>query len=678
MSDHTGRVARHICRWVHRCLVSHADHCLPALRCFTVACVCGLACASASARGASPYLPLNLSPEIERQIERVLILADRPVLARPIAAATVLDALPQACRIDKVLCNRVRRYLDRYMAPLALDQASAEVAAVDGATAPLPNQRGLLSDSSWLASAQGHWQFSDYAILSLGGVAHADEAVASGSMLSLGFEYAQLDIGYREHWLSPFTSSAMLISSQAKTMPSVTLSNYMPITRLGLQYEVFLAEMDDSDQILYQEGFTQGHSRLAGLRLAIEPVPGWTLGANRMLQFGGGARGGDSFGDFLDALFKPHEYDNTSDSLSADEQFGNQAAAWTSRFIFPGATPFSVYFEYAGEDSSYEGNYRLGNAALSMGITFPSLWQRFDLTYEVSEWQNGWYVHGVYLDGLTSEGRVLGHWGADQRQFSPGVGAQSHMIRVGWEPSFGGLFQARVRTLANEDYSAEYKRAYDLAVSYSRTVSGFTVGAEIMSGRDVYGESFSRLAGFARFGDEWAEGFGSDLASASRPIGADLFVDAGINVSDVQIRLGDDSPVTTTGMQAAAHLGLGARRAVSQHSDLGVRVELDQIDSEMLLAVRALDYRYRFRNPLALSAFAGAARYDLATPAYGYYFGGGVQWRDVLPRFDLSLDVRYADKIARDKLLPTDPSPAPRPDSFYDITGATLYLSYRW
>jgi hypothetical protein len=40
--------------------------------------------------------------------------------------------------------------------------------------------------------------------------------------------------------------------------------------------------------------------------------------------------------------------------------------------------------------------------------------------------------------------------------------------------------------------------------------------------------------------------------------------------------------------------------------------------------------------------------------------------------------VRYADKIARDKLLPTDPPSLKRPDSFYDLLGATLSVSYRW
>src|SRR6266478_9254435 len=89
--------------------------------------------AGAWARGVSPYLPLNLEPEIEAQIERVLILADEPVIRRPIAAATVLDALPKACRIDQALCQRVGRYLARYTHTSDLTHASIEGAATHGA-----------------------------------------------------------------------------------------------------------------------------------------------------------------------------------------------------------------------------------------------------------------------------------------------------------------------------------------------------------------------------------------------------------------------------------------------------------------------------------------------------------------------------------------------------------------
>ena len=647
----------------------------------------------AGARGVSPYLPLNLAPEMERQIERVLILADKPVMSRPIAAATVLDALPAACRMDAELCRRVRLFLNRYMSKVGVDHASVEGAAADGSERPAPNRYGMANDSAWQVSAAGHWQPSDYAIVSVGGVAYEDEAVPVGSMLSLGFEYAQLDVGYRPRWYSPFTDSAMLISTEAQTRPSITLSNYTPMTSLGFTYELFISEMESSQRIGFgsnctpslppqpDETCTSGKPRLGGMRIGIEPATGWSLSANRLLQFGGGAREG-SYTDFLRALWRPREYDNTlTPDGSQNAQFGNQLASFTSRFIFPGATPFSAYLEYAGEDTSYEGNYRLGNSALSIGIHFPQLWRRFDLVLEVSEWQNAWYTNGLYPDGLTENGRVLGHWGADQRVFGEEVGAQSMMARLGWEPSFGGLMQLRARTIANEDYFAtDYERGYDVSVSYARTLRGFTAGAEVIAGRDTFGESFSRLAGFVRFGEEWAGGGASGDWSADikRPRGAHLFVDAGLAASEVTIRLGDRSPQVTTSMEVTPHIGIGARRAVSERSDFGVRAEIDRIDDHMLLAVRAVDYRYRFRNPLAVTAFLGAARYDLATPAYGYYLGAGVQWRDVIPGFDLGLDLRYADKVARDKLLPTDPSSDPRPDSFYDITSTTLSLSYRF
>src|SRR5262245_60259619 len=107
----------------------------------------GAASPGAWARGVSPYLPLNLAPAMERQIERVLILADRPIMSRPIAAATVLEALPAACRIGAQLCGNVRRYLDRYMHKAGLAEASVEVAAHDGAVTPLANRHGASNDS---------------------------------------------------------------------------------------------------------------------------------------------------------------------------------------------------------------------------------------------------------------------------------------------------------------------------------------------------------------------------------------------------------------------------------------------------------------------------------------------------------------------------------------------------
>jgi hypothetical protein len=126
------------------------------------------------------------------------------------------------------------------------------------------------------------------------------------------------------------------------------------------------------------------------------------------------------------------------------------------------------------------------------------------------------------------------------------------------------------------------------------------------------------------------------------------------------------------------HFAVGARRAVSDNNEGGVRVELDgDIDGHSLIGVRAVDYRYRFGDRFALSLFAGVDRYNLATPAYSLYGGVGTQWRNVLPKWDIGLDARYAQNIARNHVLPTDVQGV-RPDSFYKIESVIVYLTRRF
>ena len=93
------------------------------------------------------------------------------------------------------------------------------------------------------------------------------------------------------------------------------------------------------------------------------------------------------------------------------------------------------------------------------------------------------------------------------------------------------------------------------------------------------------------------------------------------------------------------------RRELRGGGNIGVRLELDDVDSNLLIAVRALDYRYSISDRLAVGAFLGAARLDLATPAHGYYLGGGVQLKELVRGWDLSIDLRLGDKLARDNLL---------------------------
>ena len=157
---------------------------------------------------------------------------------------------------------------------------------------------------------------------------------------------------------------------------------------------------------------------------------------------------------------------------------------------------------------------------------------------------------------------------------------------------------------------------------------------------------------------------------------AESFVDLGLNSSRVGAKIANQQARITTNT-TGLHLGLGVRRELPKGGNIGVRLELDDVDSNVLLAIRALDYRFNLSQRLGINAFAGAARLSLATPAYGYYFGGGVQFKELRPKWDLNIDVRYGDKIARDNLLPTDPKGGSS-DNFYDLTGIAVYLSRRF
>jgi hypothetical protein len=157
---------------------------------------------------------------------------------------------------------------------------------------------------------------------------------------------------------------------------------------------------------------------------------------------------------------------------------------------------------------------------------------------------------------------------------------------------------------------------------------------------------------------------------------AEVFVDLGVHSTRVEADIANQA-IKPESTDSGLHLGVGVRRAVGNRSDIGARLELDDVDSDSLLAVRAFDYRHHRSDKLAFGAFIGAARLDLATPAYGYYLGGGVHLKELVRDWDLGIELRLGDKIARDNVLPTDPQGG-RPDNFYDLRGISIYLAYRF
>ncbi|MBW8191220.1 capsule assembly Wzi family protein [Neiella marina] len=452
----------------------------------------------AQAKSVSPYLPLKLSPEIEYKVERLFVLADEPIIKRPLAVRSVYKALAKIGDQDPALSRSIKRYLGRYNHTAGLTHGSAKLTIDDDVDKHLANARGRTVGSSYEVHAGAYWTPTDSMWITLGGLHSDDTSSWEGSYVSFGDEWLQIDIGYRPHWFGPFQDSDMLIATNAETMPSVTLSNTVPLTDFGFTYELFLAQMSESDLVLSQERdeYQTGEPRLFGVHFGFQPFDGFAIAFNRLMQYGGGDRDED-FSSLFKAFVDPSGQDNIGQK---GRDFGNQLSSVTTRYTFPGEFPFSVYMEYAGEDTSNSSNFRLGNTALMFGFHLPKLTKTLDLTYEFADWQNAWYVNSNYGDGLRNEDVVIGHWGGQNRDLNPPVGATTHMAKLIWEMSGRQILTSTARFISNEDYyNSDYDDGYELHLEYTHIFSKFLAGAEIYAGQNVYGDSFATATGFIRW-----------------------------------------------------------------------------------------------------------------------------------------------------------------------------------
>ena len=434
--------------------------------------------ACVNGQGVAPYLPLNTSLLLENEIERLATVANIPKLTKPYNVAVIFRGLDKIEQSHPQLYSRLMRALDPYTHN-GVTHASARVNLSGDSPSPVPNDKGRTTDNQYLISTRAQWQVADWLGLYAGSEIADENKQLTGSVLAVGTSWAQLDLGYREHWYSPFQGHSHLIGTQAETMLSATLSNNIPINAWGtlFNYELFLAQMSEQP-VLFNGEFTTGDKPLlAGVHLSFQPIEGWQLGVNRTFQFGGGNRDVD-LDTLVKAFFDPNGADNTGRNLTSDEQLGNQIASFTSKMNFDTTIPFTINAELAGEDTAAGRNFQLGNTALSAGVYFPYLANdQLSLTYEYSTWQRLWYVNSLYQEGYTNEGFVLGHWAlqvANQDQNAPA--GSSHYMRAQWQFDFDHMLSAQLRQ--SEYDSDNYQSAWEADIEYAVPWQGqlFSVG----------------------------------------------------------------------------------------------------------------------------------------------------------------------------------------------------------
>ena len=455
-----------------------------------------------AAKGISPYLPLNLTPEVESQIERLMALTPSAPLTKPYKAKALLDRIELVKNSHPKLYKRLTSYLARYKNTVVVNHLSAELSVSNDNNKAIPNQRGTSVKNPYTFNASGYAFINPYIYASLGGQYTNDEGLThTNSHLAFGYEYAQVEIGYREHWFSPFQDSAMLVSTNAEPEKSITISNSTPITDWDIRYEIFYSELEQVEGIRLGDEVFPGSPRHAGIHLSLSLLDNWTLGFNRTMQFGGGEREVD-FSDVLEAIFNPAGKDNVdgSDGTDPNYEFGNQQASITTKINFDLGTPLSVYAEYGGEDTVNRSNFSLGNATMSLGVYAPMVTENMSLRYEFNDWSTHWYVHHLYQRGYTNAGHVMGHWGGDNRVFNDHPPANVHSVNLNWNFAEDQLLDVTLRAIQNKNNTRfNYQNGYELKAEYSYATSDGFYGVGVYTGKDVFGNNFGKLSGYYRW-----------------------------------------------------------------------------------------------------------------------------------------------------------------------------------
>ena len=456
---------------------------------------------SSFSKGVSPWLPVNQSPLFENDIEKLAAVTGIARLKRPYSLALIQQKLPKIKNSHPALYRRLDKALMQYQNTGSITHSRLTFKQNDQSNnvnfhKAIPNAYGTSIEDEIEFSAQGIWQPSPWYGFYAGVSATDNDINPAGSTFSFGLDWAQIDIGYKNHWWSPFQGSAKMISTHAPTMPSISMENSAPLELfgLGVDYELFIAQMS-RQPVLYQGVYNNADKPLlSGVHLGIRPTEWFSLGFNRMFQFGGGERP-LSLGTLARALFDPRGADNDA---SVDEESGNQIASIVSKINFE---DFVVSAELAGEDTSNNKAWQLGNTAITVGLFVPSLFSdTTSLTYEYSEWQKGWYINNVYDFGYVHEGNIIGDaYLQDPHLNQSALPGSSHYLKSIYQHRHGHAISFSIASYDFIDETNILETGFTADVEYSHSTQFGSVFAGANGGKDSYGEDFLQV----RIGWQW-------------------------------------------------------------------------------------------------------------------------------------------------------------------------------
>lgn len=263
-----------------------------------------------------------------------------------------------------------------------------------------------------------------------------------------------IQLGKDALWWGPGERGSLPLTNNAMPRTVFKLSNLEPIEFQG--WLRFLRRMDGT--FFYSELDKDRHipsPSFVGLRATVNP---WsnnlTLGAS-VNSIVGGKDHQLSGSDYLDFLFGKN-------ATTIEEERWNSNAGFDFRWRIPKLNGVQVYGEYYGEDQA--GKYPplpCRNAYL-FGVALPRLTAdgRWDLVLEKGQTTDWWYWHGIYTDGYTYKGDIIGD--------AMGNNADRCYLKLSRYLSDGSRLTFNFETLTMDQAAAYPQKVDSFWVSYQR------------------------------------------------------------------------------------------------------------------------------------------------------------------------------------------------------------------
>ena len=370
-----------------------------------------------------------------------------------------------------------------------------------------PREEGELAlRASWL---------TDHFAINLQGAYVADPddgkaARADGSYLGVNFGNFMLSAGLMERWWGPGWDGGLILSTNARPIPSVTLErNYTDPFKSKLlswigpwRASIAMGEAESS-------GVPVPNVRFFAARINFKPRPWLEVGLTRTAQWCGGDRECD-WSTFVDMVLGNDN--QVQDGGASAEQPGNQMAGYDMRLRSPWrALPLAFYTQWIGEDeagglpSKFIGQFGLE----TWGSTRFASWRlraeysdtACSFTREPPEF-NCAYRNSIYPQGYAYRGRIIGHaMDNDSRMYSiaalltrPNGDVASIMVRRAELNRDGGAHALTTVPLDLDNVELRYSRGLGAGkISVSVGYESPTIGAD----------SSSPMHGFV----SWQQGF---------------------------------------------------------------------------------------------------------------------------------------------------------------------------